>query len=129
LPHESIVVRSAEDETVGPDTSRRGTCVRRQAFSGWNISGTPEEPSMAQHAAKKAETDPKTRKADPDETSNRIKDPKDWTTGGEPMTGAQASYLKTLSEETHEEKAFDPDLDKAEASRRIDALRKEAGKA
>ena len=88
---------------------------------------------MTQHSTKKAsgdaKVDPKTVKADPSETSNRIKDPKDWTTGGEPMTGAQASYLKTLSEETHEEGVFDPDLDKAEASRRIDALRKEAGKA
>jgi hypothetical protein len=62
------------------------------------------------------------------DTSNRIKDPSEWTTGGEPMTGAQASYLKTLSEETGEAKAFEPDLDKAEASKRIDALRKEAGR-
>ena len=46
------------------------------------------------------------------------------------MTGAQASYLKTLSEEAKEPKAFvDPDLDKAEASKRIDALRKETGHA
>ncbi|WP_407523335.1 DUF3072 domain-containing protein [Methylobacterium oryzisoli] len=68
--------------------------------------------------------------ADPKGTdaSNRIKDPKDWTTGDEPMTGAQASYLKTLSEEAGDGKAFDPDLDKAEASERIDALRKATGK-
>ena len=52
----------------------------------------------------------------------------DWTTGGEPMTGAQASYLKTLSEQAKSPEAFDPDLDKAEASKRIDALRKEAGR-
>jgi hypothetical protein len=45
------------------------------------------------------------------------------------MTGAQASYLKTLSEEAKDPEAFDPDLDKAEASQRIDALRKESGKA
>ncbi|MFE1602595.1 DUF3072 domain-containing protein [Methylobacterium sp. ID0610] len=64
-----------------------------------------------------------------DDASNRIKDPKDWTTGGEPMTGAQASYLKTLSEQAKDEDAFDPDLDKAEASQRIDALRKATGKA
>ena len=32
-------------------------------------------------------------------TSNAEKDPDDWTTGDEAMTGAQASYLKTLSEE------------------------------
>ncbi|MBX9932732.1 MAG: DUF3072 domain-containing protein [Methylobacterium sp.] len=68
---------------------------------------------------------PKTADGD---ASNRIKDPDQWTTGSEPMTGAQASYLKTLSEETHEPEAFEPDLDKAEASKRIDALRKEAGR-
>jgi Protein of unknown function (DUF3072) len=39
------------------------------------------------------------------------------------MTGAQASYLKTLSEEAHEPSAFDAALTKAEASRRIDRLR------
>ncbi len=42
------------------------------------------------------------------------------------MTGAQASYLKTLSEEADE--AFDPELTKAEASRRIDALQARTGR-
>ena len=42
-------------------------------------------------------------------------------TGDEPMTGAQASYLQTLSEEVGE--PFDPNLTKAEASKRIDELR------
>jgi hypothetical protein len=46
----------------------------------------------------------------------------DWISGDEPMTGAQASYLKTLSEECDEPGAFAPDLTKAEASKRIDAL-------
>lgn len=59
-------------------------------------------------------------------TSNAEKDPDDWTTGGEPMTGAQASYLKTLSEEAHE--PFDDELTKAEASKRIDALQEETGR-
>ena len=72
------------------------------------------------------EANPKT---DPKDVSNQIKDPDQWTTGGEPMTGAQASYLKTLSEEAKEPKAFDPDLDKAEASKRIDDLRHKAGHA
>ncbi len=35
-------------------------------------------------------------------TGNAEKDPDDWTTGDEPMTGAQASYLKTLSEEANQ---------------------------
>jgi hypothetical protein len=60
------------------------------------------------------------------EMSNRIKDPEDWTTGEEPMTGAQASYLKTLCEEAGEE--FEEGLTKAEASKRIDALQEKTGR-
>jgi hypothetical protein len=67
-------------------------------------------------------------KLNPGEGSNRIKDPDDWVTGNEPMTGAQASYLKTLSEQVHEPEAFDPEIDKAEASKRIDHLKEEAGR-
>jgi hypothetical protein len=59
-------------------------------------------------------------------TGNAEKDPDDWTTGGEPMTGAQASYLKTLSEEAHEE--FDDTLNKADASKRIDELQGKTGR-
>lgn len=55
------------------------------------------------------------------ETSNTEKDPEDWVTGDEPMTGAQASYLKTLCEETGEE--FRDDISKAEASEMIDTLK------
>ena len=64
-------------------------------------------------------------KTDPAPNSNTVKDPHDWTTGGEPMTGAQASYLKTLREQTHTE--FDETLTKGEASMRIDELRSETG--
>jgi hypothetical protein len=60
------------------------------------------------------------------EHSNMVKDPKDWTTGDEPMTGAQKSYLKTLSEEAGEEAP--EDLNKAEAAQRIDALQKKTGR-
>ena len=49
------------------------------------------------------------------------RDPDDWKTGDEPMTAAQASYLRTLSEEAGE--PFDDNLTKAQASERIDALR------
>ena len=55
-----------------------------------------------------------------------IKDPDDWVTGDEPMTRAQASYLKTLSEEAGEE--FEAGLTKAEASKRIDALQEKTGR-
>ena len=65
-------------------------------------------------------------KTDPEPGSNTIKDPDNWTTGDEKMTGAQASYLKTLSEEAGEE--FDPGLTKADASRRIDELQEKTGR-
>lgn len=58
--------------------------------------------------------------------SNAEKDPDDWTTGDEAMTGAQASYLKTLSEEAGEE--FDDSLTKADASKRIDELQSKTGR-
>jgi hypothetical protein len=38
---------------------------------------------------------------DVDMADNTQKDPKDWVSGDDPMTGAQASYLKTLSEQAH----------------------------
>ncbi len=55
---------------------------------------------------------------------NAEKDPKDWVTGDEPMTGAQASYLKTLCEETGEE--FRDDITKAQASEMIDRLKEKS---
>ena len=58
--------------------------------------------------------------------SNTVKDPDEWTTGAEPMTGAQHSYLKTLSDEAGEE--FDGTLSKAEASKRIDELQHKTGR-
>jgi hypothetical protein len=58
--------------------------------------------------------------------SNTIKDPENWTTGDEPMTGAQRSYLSTLSEEAKEE--FDENLTKAEASIRIEELQEKTGR-
>ena len=65
-------------------------------------------------------------KADPDPASNQQKDPDDWVTGDEPMTGAQASYLKTLSEEAHAE--FVDGLTKADASKRIEELQQQTGR-
>ena len=73
-----------------------------------------------------AEQDPKTHPPGPDDASNAVKDPDEWTTGDESMTGAQASYLKTLCEEAHVE--FDPALNKADASKRIDELRHKTGR-
>jgi len=57
---------------------------------------------------------------------NAQKNPDDWVTGDESMTGPQASYLKTLAREAGEE--FDPELSKAEASKKIDELQDETGR-
>jgi hypothetical protein len=57
---------------------------------------------------------------------NTVKNPDDWTTGDEPMTGAQRSYLKTLSDEAGEE--FNENLSKAEASKRIEVLQQRTGR-
>jgi len=61
-----------------------------------------------------------------DAPGNADKPVEAWVTGDEAMTGAQASYLKTLCEEAGE--AFEPDLSKAEASRRIEALQARTGR-
>jgi Protein of unknown function (DUF3072) len=57
---------------------------------------------------------------------NPEKDPEDWTTGDEPMTGPQASYLSTLCQEAGE--PFDEGLTKAQASRRIEELQQRTGR-
>jgi hypothetical protein len=58
--------------------------------------------------------------------SNTVKDPEQWTTGDEPMTGAQRSYLTTLAQEAGEE--VEEGLSKADASRRIDELQQKTGR-
>ena len=63
------------------------------------------------------------KKSHDDTLSNQQKDPKDWVSGDDPMTGAQQSYLKTLAEQAHEPDAIADDLSKADASERIDALK------
>ena len=78
---------------------------------------------MAKQTSQQDATQPATQPATPDNTQ---KDPDTWVTGDETMTGAQASYLKTLTDEAGEE--FDADLSKAEASKRIDELRERTGR-
>jgi hypothetical protein len=59
--------------------------------------------------------------------SNTEKDPENWVSGDEPMTGAQASYLTTLSEEAGQELPSEG-LTKADASKQIDALKSQLGR-
>ena len=63
---------------------------------------------------------------DTDVTPNAAKDPADWVTGDEPMTGPQQSYLHTLAQEAGVEV---PDgLSKADASKMIDELQDKTGR-
>lgn len=64
--------------------------------------------------------------ADQAAASNAQKDPDNWVTGDEAMTGAQSSYLETLSEQAGE--AFDPNLNKADASKKIEELQQKTGR-
>jgi uncharacterized damage-inducible protein DinB len=72
-----------------------------------------------------SDQDPPTPSA-PAPGANPEKDPSEWVTGDEPMTGPQASYLKTLAQEAGED--FDAGLTKAQASERIDALQAKTGR-
>jgi hypothetical protein len=58
--------------------------------------------------------------------SNTVKNPDDWKTGDEPMTGAQRSYLGTLAGEAGE--TVEDNLTKAEASKRIEELQEKTGR-
>ena len=80
---------------------------------------------MPQPDGARQETGMSQQKA-PDQNSNQIKDPDDWVTGDEEMTGAQESYLHTLAQEAHE--PVDDDLTKAEASKEIDRLKEKTGR-
>ena len=62
----------------------------------------------------------------PANDTNAVKNPDNWTTGEEEMTGAQRSYLTTLSQEAGEE--VGDDLTKAEASKKIDELQQKTGR-
>lgn len=64
--------------------------------------------------------------AGPDPDNSASKDPADWVTGDEPMTGPQRSYLDTLAREAGEE--LPADLTKAQASEHIDRLQQATGR-
>jgi hypothetical protein len=72
---------------------------------------------MARNSQRRPDEAPKT---------NPVKDPDEWTTGDEPMTGAQQSYLHTLATEAGE--SVEDDLSKAEASKRIEELQGRTGR-
>lgn len=72
-----------------------------------------------------------------DNTSNQkpgddqypVKDPDEWTTGDEPMTGPQESYLRTLLQQAGKSAdEIDGSMTKAQASKMIDELQEKTGR-
>ena len=59
-------------------------------------------------------------------TDNTKKNPDEWVSGDDPMTGAQASYPKTLCEQAGSPELYNDNLTKAEASKLIDQMREKA---
>jgi hypothetical protein len=57
---------------------------------------------------------------------NTQKDPQEWTTGGEPATGAQMSYVKTMADEAGE--SVPESMTKTEASEKIEELQAKTGR-
>lgn len=66
---------------------------------------------------------------DPADTGPAEKNPAQWTTGDEPITGPQRSYLETLLQQAGQDAPADLDrMSKVEASRRIDELQESTGR-
>ncbi len=118
-----------------PDThSREGLAAARHAplrkvISNWNrrhaIAFLEQIRNSETHDMNRSthENHTDNPKLNPHPADNTEKPPEDWVSGGDPMTGAQTSYLKTLSEQTGQPEQFDQTLSKAEASKRIDTLK------
>ena len=100
--------RQSDNERPGTDVS--GRSASQAGLS--ETSGDADPPGGTTDATRGA--------------SNLEKNPDEWKTGDEPMTAAQASYLKTLSDEAKE--PFPGNLTKAEASKRIDELQAKTGR-
>lgn len=91
-----------------------------------NDNMTKAEAAEKIEAFHKAHREKKVTDGGEEPEGNAIKDPDNWTTGNEPMTGAQKSYLKTLSDQAGEE--MNENLTKAQASKRIDELQRKTGR-
>ncbi|GAA0957921.1 hypothetical protein FFA01_20690 [Frigoribacterium faeni] len=93
---------------------------------------TPVDPAAAEGATDTSEASPSAPSGEtlggerPDASNTASKDPEEWVTGDEPITGPQKSYLDTLAREAGEE--LPADMTKAEASEHIDRLQQKTGR-
>lgn len=103
----------ALEETLPPDPAVTNTAAQGGAAAqGDTIGAEPGSDTIGADA--------------PGQQSSTRKDPEEWVTGDEPMTGAQRSYLDTLAREAGEQ--LPADLTKAEASEHIDRLQGKTGR-
>jgi hypothetical protein len=101
----------------------------QQEFSGMNQSQQTSDTGKTSAGADQGQARSPKQQNSQEGTQNQgntIKDPDNWTTGEQPMTGAQNSYLHTLASEAGEQ--VEDDLTKAEASKKIDELQQKTGR-
>jgi hypothetical protein len=137
--HETLptdkTIKAPDDWTTGDEPMTNAQCAYLQTLC--DEAQEPMDESLTKAEASKRiealqETGRRKRTHQPIRTNetavtgNRTKDPDDWTTGDERMTGAQRSYLQTLCDETQE--PMDDTLTKAEAAKRIEALQQRTGR-
>jgi hypothetical protein len=125
----SNTVKNPDDWTTGDEPMTGAQKSYLQTLSESSGEEVDENLTKAEAAKKIDELQGKRNEnsgSDNGGNSNTIKDPDDWKTGDEEMTGAQRSYLKTLSDEAGEE--LDENLTKADASKKIDELQEKTGR-
>jgi hypothetical protein len=95
-------------------------------FCSGKVIGTTRPPSGGGSAGTGTEVRAVATKKQQAQNDNPAKEPEEWVTGEEPMTGPQRSYLKTLAREAGE--PVDEDMTKAESSRKIEELQEKTGR-
>jgi len=122
--NDSSVTTGAQGEPV---QSNSETPEDIQVAQGDDAEGAIGSPSPTESGASENAGGPDTLGgARPDPATTASKDPSEWVTGDEPITGPQASYLDTLAREANEE--IPADITKAEASEQIDRLQAKTGR-
>lgn len=127
----SNMVKDPEEWTTGdePMTGAQKSYLHTLAEgTGENIDDNMTKAEAAEKIEElhKKDQNKQNSHADNESVRNTVKDPDKWKTGDEPMTGAQRSYLKTLSDQAGEE--MNENMTKAEAAKRIDELQKKTGR-
>lgn len=108
------------DQGVVPQTDTVG---QPSAGTTAPVQQTPQQPLTNQPTADQSDV----IGAGAGSSNGPIKDPEDWTTGDQPMTDAQRSYLDTLATQAGE--TLPGNLTKAQASEHIDRLQQATGRA